>query len=398
MNQIVPTTFEQAATPSAFAAATSLVGEGPRLIENRTMFNKGARPGKLSTLHLEEVRDLLRRQSEAQDPVSFDRSADQLHMDFQNGRVTAQFLTRDGLDPEVMLVHKNAYDQLSRTVLPSRFGKGLLEQAELGAAGEKLSTMSWALFSQGSDKPVKIRSVRTRDKDGTVRRMLRSQHSQTFAEYDNLRFVEDLLSNAPELAAMAVLDFKVTDTLMRLRFCTEDVGTFELNKPMPIIEAYNSEAGRRSTLLTAAIWKLICTNGMQTFSEKDSFRWIHSGNIQRISDGVASAVENLQTKARGVVKLYNKALDVSIDDAFAFMTRELKREKLTKEQINRATAAIGHEWNAPGETLATVIDATTLIAQQFDMFEQANIERAAARMMQRGLAAADNGRILVHYA
>ena len=395
MNQNL-THYSQAATPSAFAAATSVVGTGPRLISNRTLFNRGAKPGKLSTLHLEEVRDLLRRQSKQQDPVSYDRSADQLHLDFQNGRVTAQFLTRDGLDPEVMLVHKNAYDQLSRTVLPSRFGKGLLEQAELSVAGEKLSTMSWALFSKGSDKPVKIRSVRTRDDDGTVRRMLRSQHSQTFAEYDNLRFVEDLLNNAPELAAMAVLDFKVTDTLMRLRFCTEDVGTFELNKPMPIIEAYNSEAGRRSTILTAAIWKLICTNGMQTFSEKDSFRWIHSGNIQRISDGVGSAVENLQTKARGVVKLYNKALDVSIDDAFAFMTQELKKEKLTKEQINRATASIGHKWNAPGDTLATVIDATTLIAQEFDMFEQANIERAAARMMQRGLAAADNGRILVH--
>ena len=395
MNQNL-THYSQAATPSAFAAATSVVGTGPRLISNRTLFNRGAKPGKLSTLHLEEVRDLLRRQSKAQDPVSYDRSADQLHLDFQNGRVTAQFLTRDGLDPEVMLVHKNAYDQLSRTVLPSRFGKGLLEQAELSVAGEKLSTMSWALFSKGSDKPVKIRSVRTRDDDGTVRRMLRSQHSQTFAEYDNLRFVEDLLNNAPELAAMAVLDFKVTDTLMRLRFCTEDVGTFELNKPMPIIEAYNSEAGRRSTVLIAALWKLICTNGMQTFSEKDSFRWIHSGNIQRISDGVGSAVENLQTKARGVVKLYNKALDVSIDDAFAFMTQELKKEKLTKEQINRATASIGHKWNAPGDTLATVIDATTLIAQEFDMFEQANIERAAARMMQRGLAAADNGRILVH--
>ena len=174
------------------------------------------------------------------------------------------------------------------------------------------------------------------------------------------------------------------------------MGTFELNKPMPIIEAYNSEAGRRSTILTAAIWKLICTNGMQTFNEKDTFRWIHSGNVQRIADGVASAVENLQTKARGVVKLYNEALDVSIDNAFAFMTRELKKEKLTKEQIDSATAAIGHEWNAPGESLATVIDATTLIAQQFDMFEQANIERAAARMMQRGLAAADNGRILVN--
>ena len=132
MNQIV----QNPTTPATFTAGTATIGEGPRLIENRTMFNKGARPGKLSTLHLEEVRDLLRRQSEAQEPVSFDRSADQLHMDFQNGRVTAQFLTRDGLDPEVMLVHKNAYDQLSRTVLPSRFGKGLLEQAELQGQGQ----------------------------------------------------------------------------------------------------------------------------------------------------------------------------------------------------------------------------------------------------------------------
>ena len=38
------------------------------------------------------------------------------------------------------------------------------------------------------------------------------------------------------------------------------------------------------------------------------------------------------------------------------------------------------------------------VLQQRDRLanEQANIERAAARMMQRGLAAADNGRILVH--
>ena len=397
MNQIANPT-----TPATFTAGTATIGEGPRLVPNRNLFNKGSRPGKLSTLHLEEVRDLLRRQNAAQDPVSFDRSADQLHLDFQNGRVTAQFLSPDGLDPEVMLVHENAYRQLSSTVLPNRFGNGLLELAALGDRGEKLATMNYAMFSQNSregyqsDKPLMFRSVRTRDTDGTVRRMLRSQHSQKYAEYDNLMFVDDLLSNAPELANMPVLAFTASDTIMRLRFLTEDVSAMELRTPVPIIEAYNSEAGRRMTILNSGIYKLICTNGMASWSVKSAFAWRHYGRTSRIAQGVGSAIRNLQTEARGVVKLYEDACNIAIDDAFTFMTRELKKEKLTKEQINRATAAIGHEWNTPGDTLATVIDATTLIAQEFDMFEQANIERAAARMMQRGLAAADNGRILVH--
>lgn len=364
------------------------LGKGPRLIPTRTLFNQGCKPGEVQTTRLEAVRDLLKRQRDLQDPKDLDRSFSQMHLSFRDGRVTAQMLTQNGLDPEIMLVHDNAYRQMSQTLLPARFGSGLLAQAGMGDAGEKLSTMSWALWSQKQTNPRKFRTVQTRDEDGTVRPMIRSQHSQGYAVYDNYSFVQDLLDNAPDLAEMPVLDFRVTDTGMRLRFSTDGSEHFELRKPVPIIEAWNSEVGRRRTVLNAGMWMLICTNGMQSWDEKTSFAWRHFGDTSRISDGVASAIAEIQTASRGVVDAYNSALDVSIDDAFAFMERELKRDGLTREQIGRAQKALDHEWTTPGGSLASAVDATTLIAQQFDMFEQSTIERAAARMLRRGNAEA----------
>lgn len=371
------------------------MGPGPRLIPTRTLFSRGSKPGELQTTQLEAVRDLLKKQRDLQEPKDFDRSFSQMHLNYRGGRVTAQFLGPDGLGEQELLVHDNAYRQMSSNLLPTRFGSGLLEQSGLGDTGEKLSTMSWALWSQQSETPRMFRTVLTRDEDGRVQRVVRSQHSQGYAVYDNFQFVQDLLDNAPDLAGMPVLDMRVTDTGMRLRFCTEDVGQFALNKPMPIIEAWNSEAGRRRTVLNAGIWKLICTNGMQTWDSKSEFAWRHFGNTERIRDGVASAITEIRTAASGVVEVYNSALDVAIDDAFAFMERELKREGLTQAQIGKAQKALEHDWTTPGGVLASTVDAVTLVAQEFDMFEQATMERAAGRMMRRGQAEAirSGGRI-----
>ena len=98
-----------------------------------------------------------------------------------------------------------------------------------------------------------------------------------------------------------------------------------------------------------------------------------------------------------MVAAYNQALDVAIDDAFAYLARELKREKLTKEQIKAAQEALNHETTTPGGCLASAVDATTLIAQNYDIHTQSEIERAAARMMRRGQAEAlrTDGRIRV---
>lgn len=373
------------------------LGPGPRLIPTRTLFKQGCKPGEIQTTRLEAVRDLLGKQRELQEPKDMDRSFSQMHLSYREGRVTAQMLNQGGMDPEVMLVHDNAYRQMGANLLPARFGSGLLAQASMGDAGEKLSTMSWALWAAQNATPRMFRTVKTKDQDGSVRRVIRSQHSQGYAVYDNFKFVQDLLDNAPELAEMPVLDFRVTDTGMRLRFSTDGSEKFELRKPVPIIEAWNSEAGRRRTVLSAGMWMLICTNGMQSWDEKTSFAWRHFGDTSRISDGVSSAITEIQTASTGVVDAYNSALDVSIDDAFAFMERELKREGLTKDQIGRAQNALDHKWTTPGGVLASTVDATTLIAQEFGMFEQSTIERAAARMLRRGQAEAlrSGGRIRV---
>jgi hypothetical protein len=378
--------------------ADMTLGDGPMLTKTRTLFSQGCTPGRIDTTDLESVRDLLKKQRELQDPRDMDRSFSQLHLDYMNGRLTAQTLSQHGLDPEVMLVHENAYSQMSSNVFPARFGSGLLQQAALGSTGEKLSTMSWSLWAQKNVTPRMMRTVKTRDVDGQIRRIIRSQHSQGYAVYDNFKFVQDLLDNAPELAEMPVLDFRVTDTGMRLRFSTDGTDKIELRKPIPIIEAWNSEVGRRRTVLNAGILKLICTNGMKSWDEKTAFAWRHFGDSSRISDGVASAVAEIQTSAAGVVDAYNSALDVAIDDAFAFMERELKREGLTQEQVGKAQKALDHEWTTPGGGLASIIDATTLIAQDYDMFVQSDIERAAARVLRRGQAEAlrSGGRIRVN--
>jgi hypothetical protein len=405
MTDIIRTTARPAtqlvprATTVPISPTANKVGDGPLLVRTRSFpLWEGSKPGELMTTHLEDIRDRLKAMRDCQDPRDFDRSLSHVHVNMTGGRVTARFMGPEGVSNESLLVHENAYRQMATTILPARMGSGLLQTARLDRGGaDRLSTLMWNMWAQEDTTPRKLRTVLTRDVDGQVQRMIRSQVSTSFAAYDNLDFIQSLLDNSPELAAMPVIDLRVTDTGMRLRFCTEPVERFDLNKAMPIIEALNSEVGRGSTVLRAGKWKLICTNGMQSWDQESVFKWRHYGSTDRIRHGVTSAIEQVKTAASGVVEAYNRALDVAIDDAFAYLERELKREKLTKEQINAAQNALTHEWTTPGGSLGSAVDATTLIAQNYDLFTQSEIERAAARMMRRGQAEAlrTDGRIRV---
>ena len=295
-----------------------------------------------------------------------------------------------------MLVNENAYSQMSNTLLPARFGQGLLAQAALGDAGEKLSTMSYSLFSRSNDKPRMFRVSNITDPyTGQRRECLRAQLSQGYGLYNNLTFVEDMLDNAPELADAPVLDYRVTDVGMRLRFALEPLDRIEVHKPVAMCEAWNSEVGRRRCGLGAGIWMLDCTNGMSHWDSRQDFAWYHRGDSGRIRQGVKSAVTEIRTSASGVVEAYNSALTIAVDDAYAWMEAQLKQEKATKSQIVAAQAALTHETTTPGGLLASVVDATTLIAQDYDLFEQAELERSAARILRRGRATAlrNGGRI-----
>ena len=368
----------------------------PRLVPDRTFAAKGAARGLLSTLRLEEVRDHLKKMHGLQQPEEHERSFSQTHVSFDGGRVYAQFIGPRG-PGERMLVHQTAYSQMASTLLPTRGGGYLLDQSALGVGGEKVSTLSWATFAREDERPRMFRTVLTRDPaTNTPIRMIRSQHSQGYAPYDNLRFVQDLLDHAPEVRGLPVLQYHVTDGAMRLRFALKPGSEIALKEPTPMLEAWNSEVGRRSVNLSGGIWKLVCTNGMGSWERQSEWAWRHYGNSDRISAGVRSAVEETATTASGVLDAYHSALDVAIDDAAAWLERELTREKAPQAFVARAQLALNDETTTPGGLLASAVDAVTLAAQSTDdLLAQAEYEAFAARILRRGLTAAQGGRIAV---
>jgi hypothetical protein len=352
----------------------------------------------LVTSHLEEVRDYLRKLATLQDATDYERTLNQLHVSFANGRMIGQFMTPKGLDADVMYFTDHGAGQVASEVLPSRFFGGLKQLSALDAQGEKLATMSWAKFAQSRQEPP-VRLVRTvkMKVDQDIRRVVRSCHSQGYAPYSNLEFVEDLLQNAGEFAQLPVLDWRVTDSGMRLRFSADPMDRVEVNKPMTMVEAWNSEVGRRRVGLRGGQFVLKCTNGMGHWSDKTEYNWIHRGDSERIRRGVQQAFVNLQTTAQGVVDAYNEALNVEIDNAFLWMEQELDG-KVPDRVVRSAQQALNHPTTAPGGLLASVVDAITLVAQdEIDMFQQYEVERVASSLLNkgRGVALRNHGRIPV---
>ena len=366
------------------------------LVPDRVLAAQGTRKGgSLTTLELEEVRDYVARVSAAQAAQDHDRSFSQLHVSFTGGRVQARFLDRNNGLADEMLVHENAYQQMAGNLLPGRGGSFLMAQARLGEQGEKLSTMSWATFAKHDTTARNFRTVATRDPaDGSIRRMLRSQHSQGYGAYDNLTFLNDMLEQG-EWGGFKVAQFHMTDTAMRLRFVDTD-GEIPLRSPVPMVEAWNSEVGRRRVSLVGGAFRLVCTNGMGSWDKKSEFAWRHYGNSERIAGRVRSAIEEIATAGSVVVDAYTKALDVSIDDAMLWMERELGLAGASTTQVANATKALTDATTTPGFGLASVVDAVTLAAQEEgSLFDQAEMEAFGTRLLRRGLSAARNERILV---
>lgn len=365
----------------------------PFTVGDRQLVHKGSKPGKLTTLHLEDVRDYLAKLTAVQDPVDIERSLDQMHVSFSDGYMTGQLMTPKGLDAEKYVFSTNGASQMAKEVLPNGFFKGLKEQAQFNPQGAKLATVNWSFFAQQYEKPRLVRTVRTRCADGEVRRMIRSCHSQGYGVYGNLQFVQDILDNAGEFRDLPVVDFRVTDSVMRLRFVDGEV---TLNEPVQMYEAWNSEVGRRRVGLRGGSWKLVCTNGMGHWNDRTEYNWIHRGDAERIQRGVKDAFLNLRTTASGVLDAYRDAMDVSIDNAFQWLEEQMQRRGASTTRIEAAKQGMTDATSTPGLNLASAIDGITLIAQkETDLLEQYELERMAADLLHRSLnkARSNGGRL-----
>lgn len=346
---------------------------------------------------VEALRDRLAKRRDLQQPREVAVVLSQLHVDFHGGpRATCDFVAgRPSWLPADMPVYltETASRQLAHHVLPAR---GLTFLSAMRGAhavqGRRLSTLTWSLLASKVDRPVVLRVAR-RKVDGEIAAVVRAVVTDRYAPYDNVDLLTDLLGVA-SLRGRCV-DYVETDDTVRVRFVLRD-GRPALDKPVPMIEAWNSETGCRSVGVAGGAWKLVCTNGMTSWTRDLAWQFRHVGTRDRLADKIEGSMRAVTARARGVVDAYEKAREVEIDNLIAFMERSLRGE-ITGEQIERAKGALDHTTTTPGRMLASVVDAVTLAAQhEIDALRQNAMEGAAVALMSRGLAEAqaNGGRIV----
>jgi hypothetical protein len=365
-------------------------------IPNRTLVRRGSTAGKLDTETLESVRDYLLRLERLQDPQDFRRKLSDLRLSFTGGKMQASWLGSN----EKFLFTDTGASQVAREVLPPRFYPGFRKLLKYGAEGSELATRVWNLFASSCTTPVLLRTVRMKH-DNEITRVVRSCHSTSYAAYSNVNFVSDLLDHAGIYAKLPVLEWRVSDSGMRLRFAgmTEGVAIFAPlvpamleTHPVPMIEAWNSEVGLRRVGLRAGIWRLSCGNALGTWDDRGEANWIHRGSSVRIRYGVTKAFELVQKEAEAVLEAYHEAGTIPVEDIMTWLRDQLS-DKLSDRVLENTRKALDHPTTSPGSTLASAVDALTLAAQEeTDLFVQYEVEQAAARVLHDTLKKIRKGR------
>jgi hypothetical protein len=396
---------------SATTTAALLAAPSEAAIQPRVFFNMRQTPGKtVEPLDLGEIRDLVIRQTALQAPRDIQRTPSQMSIRWSpdNNRATLHVLAGlpewvggDVAEDGGLVFTRTGLKSYLREILPNR-GAGFLDAlvAADRKGGAKLATLNAALLSRPLDsKPLQLRTVRTTDPaTGKVVRAVRGvfRNHTAFDDADYLR----ALCECPDTRNLPVLSFMRSDDALRLRFALAPVESIEVNRPIGMVEGWNSETGggrRRSVGLAGGTWTSICTNGMARWERGAAWTWAHTGRRSRISDGLPQAVAEVRAKADGLVDAYNSAIDVAIDDAAAWLAAQLSREGVAEATAAAIVGNLDHEVVTPGRMLTSTIDAITWTAQaEIDAYRQNDLEGAAVRILARGVneAARSDDRIL----
>lgn len=367
--------------------------------ENRTL---------VQCLHLETIRDKLRHVAQTQMPKDEFESLQHLSVTFKGGVMRATWPEAEY--PVVYRFTSTAATQAAKEVLPGHFFKGLKELVALEGRSselppriqvEKLAEQVWEAFALAEYRtadPRLVRTVRMKLTDdygrSEVVQVIRSVHGGDYEPYSNLQFVQDILDKSGAYCNLPVLQCAVTDDGMRLRFAGLETGLVAmlpfdpdllLNAPIPMVEAWNSETGRRRVGLRAGSWNVVDESGFGHWDEKTEYGWVHRGSALQIRKHVQSVFENLFKTADKVVEGLVEAKDILVEGAHDWLETELK-SVLSERVIRSAQTTLLAIWDDNDEiTLADVVDTLAGIAKDEDIFDAYDIEREASRLLAKGL-------------
>lgn len=366
-------------------------------VPNRTLVKKSCVPeNMMTTQHLEEVRDYLRRLDQLMEPIDVRMPLKLLTTQYEGGQMRAtineNIARRYHIGAGPHLVMTNGASHLHREVLPPRFWAGFRQLAGLNPAR---AAGVWSDFAALQSRTRVVRTVRMKDdKTKEIYRAIRAVVSAKHNLYANLAMVQDILDNAGHFAMMPVLSWWVSDAGMRIRFVGLDPALTAFAgfdpkaleaEPVPMIDIWNSEVGRAVTGMAGGMYNIRTGTGFSHWDEARSFRWRHVGKQARITARVQTTFTTLTQTAQEVVEAYKDAMDVHLDDPEAWLREKLGGMQGVPDRILQAAIKLLEDPRVtPGGKLATVVDAMTLAANtETDLYTAGDVEQAAARLMFR---------------
>lgn len=365
-------------------------------VPNRVIVKETARiTGIRSNMYLSDVHAELSGRVPNQMPTDHTALLSNLHVDFTSGHMEASFTDAGGDRTRSYLVSTTASHQLSGYVLPARFFSGLKELAKLDRVGADLATRTWNKFgSYETEKKRLVRTIKMALNKHDIRWVIRSVHSSDYAPYGHVDFVGDLMRSGADFAHMPVLSWTLTDNAMRIRFAAVSrteaaLSTFDPNfydnRPVPMIEVWNSETGCRKTGLRAGLFLMKSLTAIPHWNERTEYNWIHRGNPERIRSAVGSAFHNLLTSANEVVDAYGQAEHIEVEEPDQFIEK-MGRNLIAESFLTAAKKTLTENPGVmPGNKLGSIVDAMMFTAaEQTDIFEQDEVEKAASVMLHKG--------------
>lgn len=368
------------------------------VISDRTLAVQGSSRGILSPVHINTVASYLQKVEERQAPEDFDRELVHLKVSFTKQKMTAYW--DDESKPYRMLVTSVGASQLASAVLPGHFFKGLRQLATMDDSGSKIATDAWEKFNhQNGTTPMRVRTVRMK-LDNEVYRVIRACVSVNYACYSNLEFVQSIVDHSGRFGQLPVLNWRLSDSGMRIRFVGMEDSTFALanldetlldDEPLPMIEAWNSEVARRKLGFRGGLYHPQLGFALPHWHSSTEYGWIHRGSVARIQAGVEIAFTDLFTTAAEVIDAYTKAKEIGVENPTVWLKEQLENVVTARVQEAALKNLKEDKGITPGGKLASIVEAIALTAQQEeDLYDQESIENVAAKVMAKGLSQANN--------
>lgn len=384
----------------------------PTALTVRSLLDEGSRPGEPELLSFQGIAQQVHSLRDLLDPQDIERPMSQgaARFDRESGKLGFMFRgVEAGTWESPMSFTSNGLRQFGHRLLGSGGAtKFVMRQAARGPTGISMAEMNLAveLAAQGGE----VTRLRTIQLPGEPVRSIRAALSQSYGCFDNVDVLDALLQ-AEGIDELHVVSANIDEDAMRIRFLLnpEDARLWDgdrireegLNTPLAMAELWNSEVGKSSLNFRSGLWQARCTNmQMNSWTSGSDWRWFHRGGGEgfrrRVTDGLSNALKSARVNATGAIEKFEEAGKVAVNDAAALLRQWSGSFSLTARTRDAAIEALSND-TACAETVApdgsapltTVLDAVTWAAQGAgSLFAQRDVEIAAGRIMERGLAAA----------